>query len=62
MIADPARHQAVGHALAEATHLALQVLAQLVSSSYPDDLKERMAVFAEAVAVHAVPGGRGTTQ
>jgi hypothetical protein len=40
----------VGRALDEATHPALHVLAQLVHSRYPDELKERMAVFAEAIA------------
>jgi hypothetical protein len=37
-------------ALDEATHPALHVLAQLVHSRYPDDLKERMAVFVEVIA------------
>ena len=50
MTADPARHQAVEHALDDATHPALHVLAQLVHSHYPDDLKERMAVFVEVIA------------
>ena len=50
MAADPTRHQAVGRALDEATHPALHVLAQLVHSPYPDDLKERMAVFVEVIA------------
>src|SRR5262249_38604290 len=47
---NPERHQAVGRALDGALHPALQVLAQIVHSSYPDDVKERMAVFAEAIA------------
>ena len=50
MAADPARHQAVERALDEATHPALHVLAQLVHSRYPDDLKGRMAVFVEVIA------------
>jgi hypothetical protein len=50
MAADPARHEAVGRALDEATHPALHVLAQLVHSPYPDDLKEKMAVFVEVIA------------
>jgi len=50
MAADPARHEAVGRALDEATHPALHVLAQLVHSSYPDDLKEKTAVFVEVIA------------
>jgi hypothetical protein len=50
MAADPARHEAVGRALDEATHPALHVLAQIVHSHYPDDLKERMAVLAEVIA------------
>ena len=50
MTADPIRHQAVGRALDEAQHPALQVLAQIVHSSYPDDLKEKMATLAEAIA------------
>jgi hypothetical protein len=50
MAADPARHEAVGRALEEATHPALRVLAQLVHSHYPADLQERMAVFAEVIA------------
>ena len=50
MTFDPAPNQEVGRALDEATHPALHVLAQLIHSSYPYDLKERMAVFAEAIA------------
>jgi hypothetical protein len=50
MTADPARHQAVEHALDDATHPALHVLAQLVHSHYPADLKEKMAVFVEMIA------------
>jgi hypothetical protein len=50
MTADPARHQAVARALDEATHPALHVVAQLVHRHYPDDLKERMAVFVEVIA------------
>jgi len=54
MMADPARHQAVGRALDGALHPALQVLTQIVHSSYPDDLKERIAVLAEAIAEQAL--------
>ena len=50
MAADPARHQAVERALDEATHPALHILVQLIHSHYPDDLKERIAVFAEVIA------------
>lgn len=51
---DPSRHAAVRRALDEATHPALQILVQLVDSSYPAEIKERMAVFAEEIAEQAL--------
>jgi len=50
MTADPARHQEVARTRDDATHPALQVLAQLVRSGYSEELKERMAVLAEVIA------------
>jgi len=38
----------------DARHPALQILAQLVGSSYPEDIKGRTAVFAEEIAAHAL--------
>jgi hypothetical protein len=51
---DPARHAGVRRALDEATHPALQILAQIIASSYSEDVKGRAAVFAEAIAEQAL--------
>ena len=51
---DPARHQAVRRALDEATHPAVQTLVQLIHSSYPADVKGRIAVLVEDIATHTL--------
>ena len=47
---NPAQYQAVRHALDNATHPAAQALAALARSSYPVEIRERMAAFVEELA------------
>lgn len=54
LMSDPGQHPVVRRALAEATHPAVQILVQLIHSSYPTEIKGRIAVFVEDIAAHAL--------